>query len=353
MNIQEFQNNLKELLLENVPEDFFKAFNGSITFDNFTTQILFEIHQDFLNLHYQSKNSLQTHVQNEISSLSIPNMPEDDIDNMVKSTYQQKKRSVQLVKYYKDSTRKYLKDNDIDVSKISGLEIPELKTMAEKRKGHSLTPLNYDELNNIKSFKLFEYILKKTITKSKNVSNDDFVDAFTKLDDYYENLHMEFNKAPSMDTLIKIYQIENSYFTNIAYQIANYIEKNNIKAYDLRSLSPLLIITDPSINFTASNRFMYHRHIYIPELIKQNFDEARRLARIIYMKAILKTELQRQLSGLYLQLNKDDIEAHLFSYYNLVESYSYKKEWNQKKISIVRSLYDIYIRDIPYPKIRT
>ncbi|MED3576102.1 hypothetical protein [Cytobacillus praedii] len=164
---------------------------------------------------------------------------------------------------------------------------------------------------------------------------------------------MEFVKAPSMNTLIKIYQIENSYFPNLAYQIANYIEKNNIKEYDLRNLSPLLTINDLSINFSASNRFIYHRDIYISELLKQNFDVAMNLARIIYMKAILIKKLQQQLSGLYLQLNKSDIEAHLFSYYNLVESYTYKKEWNQKKISIVRSLYDIYIRDIPYPKIRT
>ncbi|PEQ91177.1 hypothetical protein COL28_15850 [Bacillus thuringiensis] len=353
MNIQEFQNNLKELLLENVPEDSFKAFNSLITFDNFTTQILFEIHKDFFNLHYQPKNALQTHVQNEIVSLSLSNMPEDAVDKIIKSTYQQKKRSMKLVKYYKDSTRKYLEDNGIGVSKIDGLEIPELKTMAEKRKGHSLNPLNYDELNNIKSFKLFEYILKKTITKSKNVSNGDFIDAFTKLDDYYQNLYMEFNKAPSMDTLIKIYQIENSYFTNLAYQIANYIEKKNIEEYDLRSLLPLLIITDPSIKFAASNRFMYHRHTYIPELIKQNFNEAKNLAKIVYMKSFLTNGLQIQLSGLYLQLNKDDIETHLFSNYNLAESYSYKKEWNQKKISIVRSIYDIYTRDIPYPKIRT
>ncbi|MED3576103.1 hypothetical protein [Cytobacillus praedii] len=166
MNIQEFTNTLKGLLSENVPEDFFKAFNNSITFDNFTTQVLFEVHQDFINLQYQSKNALQTYVQNEISSLEISNLPEDETDKIDKSAYQQKKRSMMLVKYYKDSTRIYFKDNGIDISKISGLEIPDLKTMAEKRKGHSLTPLNYDELNNIKSFKLFEYILKRTITKS-------------------------------------------------------------------------------------------------------------------------------------------------------------------------------------------
>lgn len=353
MNIQKFQNNIKWLLLENVPEDFWEAFNGPITFDNFITQVLFEFHQDYLNLHHQEKNTLQTHVQNEVSSLSISNMPEDDIDKVIKSTYQQKKRLMKLVKYYKDSTRKYLKNNGIDVSNINGLDIPELKTMAEKRKGHSLTSLNYIELNNLKSFKLFEYITKKTLIKSKNVSNSDFIEAFTELDDYYESLHREFNITPSMDTLIKIYRIENSYFTNLAYQIANHIQKNNIKEYDLRSLTPLLFCYDPSIKFSASNRFMYHRHSYIPDLLKQNYDEAIKLARIIYMKAILKIEFQPTISGLYLQLNKKDIEAHLFSHYNLVECYSYKKEWNQKKISIVRSLYDIYIRDVSYPKIRT
>ncbi|MGE7121583.1 hypothetical protein ACQKIC_15300 [Peribacillus sp. NPDC046944] len=79
MEIQEFQNNLKLILFEIFPTDFFKAFNGPITFDKFNAQILFELSKDFYNLHYQSKNALQTHVQNEISSLSIPETLEDNV----------------------------------------------------------------------------------------------------------------------------------------------------------------------------------------------------------------------------------------------------------------------------------
>ncbi len=349
MNIPEFQTKIKFILSELFPKDVFNAFNGPITFDDFNTQILFELYKDSFLRYQQPKTPLQTHVQSEISSL-LPNTAE----TIKNSTYQQKKRLMKLVKYYKDDTKKYLESNGIDLSRISGLDIPELKTMKEKKEGHALTALNYDELNNIRTFKLFEYIIKNTITKSKNVSNKNLITAFTDLDDYYSDLNLAFKKDPSIDVLIKIYYIENSYFTNLAYQIANYIEKNNIRNYDLTSLSPLLLVTDPSIHFAASNRFMYHRHTYISELLQHNNNEAHQnLAKIIYMKAVLMTQFNRQIQALFLQLDEITIKNHLFEKYDLTTTYSYKKEWNQKKISIIRSLYEIYIRDVEYPKIRT
>ncbi|MEK4628996.1 hypothetical protein MKZ17_12385 [Solibacillus sp. FSL R7-0682] len=348
MNITEFQTNIKLILAEIFHPDFSSAFNGPITFDDFCTQILFELYKDSYILRYQHKTPLQTHVQNEISSL-LPNTAA----TIKNSTYQQKKRLMKLVKYYKDDTKKYFKNNGIDLNQINGLNIPELKTMEEKRNGHALTALNYDELNNIRTFKLFEYILKKTITKSKNVSNKDLIDAFTHLDDYYRDLNLAFKKEPSMDILIKIYDIENSYFTNLAYQIADYLEKNNVKDCDLTILSPLLVITDSSINFAASNRFMYHRHTYISELIQRKNYAHKNLAQIIYMKAVLTTKFKRQINALFLQLDEDDVKNHLFKNYDLTTIYSYKKECSQKKISIIRSLYKIYIRDVEYPKIRT
>ena len=348
MQILEFQNNLKLILNENLPPDFLNAFNGPITYDDFSTQILFELYKNSYIMRYQTKVPLQTHVQNEISSL-LP----DTAAKIENSTYQQKKRLMKLVKYYKDDTKRYLKNNGINLDKIRELDIPQLKSMKEKRKGHALTALNYDELNNIRTFKLFEYILKKTITKSKNVSNKDLIDAFTHLDDYYRDLNLAFKKDPSMDKLITIYNIENSYFTNLSYQIAYYIEKDNIKEYDLKSLAPLISNTDSSIGFVASNRFMYHRHTYISELINQKIDAQQNIFQIIYMKAVLTTNFKHQINALFLQLDEDDVKNHLFKNYDLTKIYSYKKEWSQKKISIVRSLYKIYIRDVEYPKIRT
>lgn len=338
MNIISFSKSIKKIMNEHLEEeDFEYIFNGPINFNDFITQIMFEKYKEQYLIN-KKKKSLRSYIQD---------------GQTFDSDYQQMKRTLAFSNYYKKYVKKNLTEQGVNVNNISDLEIHETKNMKEKLDGLSLSEMDNLQLTTMNRLELLKSITSKRIVSSKKISNTRFIEMFDELDNYYLNVKKGLNKDNFFYHLINFYDIERSYFTELIYKIATYINEQNLKEYNIESFEVLFNIEIPSIKFRGSNRFLNHRHIYIAGLINRNQMATGQLINVLYQKGVLFSHFTDKIDIAFKKLDVSDVEEHLMANYNLFNIITDNKEWNNNKIKIARSFYDKYLENVPLPKIRT
>lgn len=338
LQINSFRNSIKTIISEYMNEESFEyIFSGIIEFEDFVTQILFEKYKEVY-LISSKKSSLRSYIQ-----------PGETFD----SDYQQLKRILSFSNYYKENKIENLTEKGIDFNQIFGLKVHVTENITEKIAGLSLSELDIFQLITMQQLELLKSITTKRIVSSKKISNKRFIEMFKAMDNYYLDVKKVLKADNFFYHLINFYDLERNYFTELVYRIATYIDEQNLREYNIENFAVLFNIAIADINFQSANRFLKHRHAYIAELINGNQTTYTQLVHVLYQKAILVTHFKDRIDRAYRELDLSHVEKHLMQKYNLFDTITYDKEWNNKKIKIVRSFYDKYLDNVKFPENRT
>lgn len=347
MNTAEYYFNLKELLIENIGDDVFDVFDGIIKFEDFADQILFESHINYFEI-ISTKLSMKRYVDQKLIKEGLDELSKDAI-------YQKIKRALMKTKDYKKNVNNALNDSNIYILSKSGLDIKDKENSQQKFKGYEFSESKYKQLELMSELRLLNDISKKRISNSKSLSNEDLEKHFDELDKFYQDLKSEFDNKSSVDVLVEIYHIEKAYMPNLVYDIAKYLDENqiDIKGIDFSIFNDLLGVHKAEIksnsngdllftNYFMENRFILKRNKYINEVVNKNVKEIANLKDICYLKTLLTHKCKIQLSGLHIMLynhNKVELEQHLLKKYDLLSEFTLNKDWNNRRKKIVRKFY--------------
>lgn len=270
-------------------------------------------------------------------------------------------RNIAYAQHYRDLQYNHVK-NDL------GIEIPELlsadvETMRGKLQGHNITPMQYFELNTLADHPLLKAIVSKRICDVKKVSNTTFLEY---MQDYDKLVSLLLKKLDGSDEdvifgTIALFTLEWKYNVELFYSCAVNAEKAGTQEVPVHRLAGLCAeLSIPLAPYFTQmlhteSRFVLHRLKLVPAVYtasESEWEEVKdKICHYQTARYYIEREIVRKwdMAGFFARYTTREQWAKFFrEHYDLRQIYA-PKEWNNKRIRYMRSIYSAMIKDQPTP----
>lgn len=256
-----------------------------------------------------------------------------------------------------------------DILKRTNIRIPELlpenvESMKDKIDGHKLTEMQYYELNTIADHPICKAIVSKRICDVKKISNETFIDYMNDYDKLTQELRerLDGDDEDVIFATIALFTLEWKYNVELFYACAVEAEKNNTKDIPKHRLATLcadLTMPMPPGNNLASmeSRFVLHRKELIDAVYNASEEDWEEIYQKLYQYFIAKYHIESEIvhkwsmpEYFYTHIPRSKWAEFFREHYDLRKMYV-PKEWTNKRIRYVRSLYQTFVVDMETPKL--
>jgi len=243
-----------------------------------------------------------------------------------------------------------------------GLHPDDVASMEGKLSGHHLTKMQYFEINTIADHPLLKAIISKKICDVKKVSNSVFIEYMKDYDDLIADLAGGFNGSDEdvIFATISLFTLEWKYNVELFYACAVNAEENDIQdipKHKLAALCAELSIPIPIVKkmLHTESRFILHRLELVPAIYDgSNWDEIQdKIYQYFLMRYILREEIidSQPLADFFLgTTTRKQWADFVREHYDIRKIYT-PKEWTNKRIRYVRSIYNTMLKDLEPPKL--
>ncbi len=234
--------------------------------------------------------------------------------------------------------------------------------MRGKLQGHNITPMQYFELNTLANHPLLKAIVNKRICDVKKISNATFLEY---MQDYDKLVSLLLKKLDGSDEdvifgTIALFTLEWKYNVELFYSCAVNAEEAGVQDVPVHRLAGLCaelsmpLAPDFTHMLHTESRFVLHRlKWYQPYILhrNQNGNEVKikyaiiRRPDIILRKRLYANGICRFLCPIH---HKRTVGKFFREHYDLRQIYV-PKEWNNKRIRYMRSIYSAMIKNQPTP----
>ncbi len=270
-------------------------------------------------------------------------------------------RNIAYAQHYRDLQYNHVK-NDL------GIEIPELlsadvETMRGKLQGHNITPMQYFELNTLADHPLLKAIVNKRICDVKKISNATFLEY---MQDYDKLVSLLLKKLDGSDEdvifgTIALFTLEWKYNVELFYSCAVNAENAGVQDVPVPRLAGLCaelsmpLAPDFTQMLHTESRFVLHRLKLVSAVYNSSeleWDEVKdKICHYQTARYYIEREIVRKwdMAGFFARYTTREQWAKFFrEHYDLRQIYA-PKEWNNKRIRYMRSIYSAMIKDQPTP----
>jgi len=351
MTIELLENYIHQLIINQFPSQFIDCYFDPQFIDDVTTQLIFEVIKlDFDAQMDAVATSLRQHRKG--------------IDKVLEDAEKQSDhRMIEYVQYYRDVQAKRMQENH-------GYAPEELQdgsydSIDEKLSGHNVTPMQYEEMQNMKNIRLLKKVTGRQICSVKKISNALFKELYDEYDAHIDRLFSSVkDDASIIKNTLSFFTLEWKYSLEWAYKVADSIETGAFSK-DRIEFAKMLCVpingTSPDSVFcttvSGENRLYLVRDRYF-----QVFGNPNTTGRELDMKhlqyyytfaavAFFKVNYKKELTDIMLQISSSDKAAFLKTRYWLWDKRC-QKEWTYKKIKLARDFFSLILYNTPSPKIK-
>lgn len=240
----------------------------------------------------------------------------------------------------------------------------DVESMKGRIEGHKNTAMQYFEMNTIAEHPLLKAIVNKRICDVKKISNDTFREYMQDYDDFIQKLlkGLDGDSESVVFSAIALYTLEWKYNVELFYACAVNAEENHTTEIPTAKISELCATAKMSIHLDSwtpdmlhiESRFILHRVELVPFIyngakwepfedkmyhyLEMNYD---------FDKILIHHDSLAEYYGMV--STRDQWADFILKNYNLKELFK-PKEWTNKRIRYMRSLYSYYIKNLPTPK---
>ena len=265
--------------------------------------------------------------------------------------------------YYRDLQYEHIKES-------AGIEVPELlskdvTSIEGKLSGHSLSEMQYFELNTMATQPLLKAITNKRICDVKKISNATFKDYFEEYDKLTRNLVAKLDGSDDdvIFAAVALFTLEWKYQPELFYACAVQAETIGTDEVPVQRIAALCaeltmpLPPDLTTIMHTESRFIPYRMDLVQSIYSANDNEWREIEDKLYdyfsAGYCIKHEIIRKwtLSEYFARYStKAQWADFIRQHYDLKKMYV-PREWTNKRIRYMRRLYQEMIRDIEPPKL--
>jgi len=235
--------------------------------------------------------------------------------------------------------------------------------MRGKLQGHNITPMQYFELNTLADHPLLKAIVNKRICDVKKISNATFLEY---MQDYDKLVSLLLKKLDGSDEdvifgTIALFTLEWKYNVELFYSCAVNAEEVGVQDVPVHRLAGLCaelsmpLAPDFTQRFHTESRFVLHRLKLVPTVYtasESDWDEVKdKICHYQTARYYIEKEIVRKwdMAGFFARYTTREQWAKFFrEHYDLRQIYV-PKEWNNKRIRYMRSIYSAMIKNQPTP----
>lgn len=315
---------------------------GAMSVMEFIDEMIMELIRYSFDL-YQDKNSLRGHLQEN-------KMFEDNQKAAYSRAlkYAQEYRDLEADKRLADGTQ--LTDEQLAI--LRGLE---MKTMAQKKSGHKITPMQFFELTQLQRVRILKSFVEHRLENTHKVKHGDFKDMFSEYDDFLKSL-IPTEKMTSEEIVfntLAFWVLEWKYPLQFFYDVALFMEERVID--DIPAISLCCLCGDCTMPYKygtvgTHSRFIKKRTSMIPKILCEEGHETDdidfnkfTLGQYLTIKSLMMQNYMFDVDkGIMLKdwfYNNTSVDdwASFLKEYDLF-SVLKEKEWTDYRINTVRKL---------------
>lgn len=351
MNIEDLEKYIHQLIKSRIPKQFIELYMDSCYINDVSTQLIFEVIKlDFDAQMDAAATSLRQHRKGISEALQ---------DSEKQSDY----RMIEYVQYYRDEQAKRMQETH-------GYAPEELQdgsydSIAEKLSGHKVTPMQYEEMQNMKNIRILKKIIGKQICSAKKISKALFIELYDEYDAHINRLFSSMkDDASIIKNTLSFFTLEWKYALEWAYKVADSIETGTFSK-DRMEFAKMLCVpingSSPDMIFgttiSGENRLYLVRDRYFQVFGNPNITESELdMKHLQYYYtfaavAFFKINYKKELTDIMLQIPSSDIAVFLQTRYWLWDKRC-QKEWTQKKIKLARDFFSMIFYNTPPPKMK-
>lgn len=238
----------------------------------------------------------------------------------------------------------------------------DVESMKGRIAGHKKTAMQYFEMETIAKHPLLKAIVSKRICSVKKISNDTFKEYMRDYDEFIQLLlkGLDGDAESVVFSTIALFTLEWKYNIELFYTCAVNAEKNGtadvpkIKIAELCAELSMPIHPEFPKKLHIQSRFIFHRIRLVPYIY--NGASWDKIEEKIYHYLVMNYDFDQilvhhdSLAEYYAMISTREQWAEFMrDNYNLKELFK-PKEWTNKRIRYMRSLYDTFIKELPTPK---
>ena len=248
--------------------------------------------------------------------------------------------------------------------------VPELlpedvESMKGKIDGHKITEMQYYELNTMAEHPLLKAIVSKRICDVKKISNDTFIEYMNDYDKLTKELaeRLDGDDDDVIFATIALFTLEWKYNVELFYACAVEAEKNKTKEIPKQRLATLCaelsmpLPSDFPTMLHTESRFVLHRKELVDAVYNASDEDWEEVNQKLYHYFIAKYYIEREIvhkwsmpEYFYTHIPRSRWAEFFREHYDLRKIYV-QKEWTNKRIRYVRSVYDMFIKNMETPKL--
>lgn len=174
MTVEFLENYIHQLIIDCFPNQCIDHYFDPFFIDDVTVQLIFEVIKlDFDAQMDAEAKSLRQHRKGIDAALEDAEKQSDH-------------RMIGYVQYYRDIQSKRMQENH-------GYAPEELQdgsydSIGEKLIGHNVTPMQYEEMQNMKNIRILKKLIGKQICSVKKISNSLFIELYDEYDSHIDSL---------------------------------------------------------------------------------------------------------------------------------------------------------------------
>lgn len=349
MTVEFLENYIHQLIIDCFPNQCIDHYFDPFFIDDVTVQLIFEVIKlDFDAQMDAEAKSLRQHRKGIDAALEDAEKQSDH-------------RMIGYVQYYRDIQSKRMQENH-------GYAPEELQdgsydSIGEKLIGHNVTPMQYEEMQNMKNIRILKKLIGKQICSVKKISNSLFIELYDEYDSHIDSLFSSMKDDEStIKNTLSFFTLEWKFALEWAYKVADSIEKGTFSK-DRMEYAKMLCVpingSSPDMIFgkvSGENRLYLVRDRYFHAFGNPNLTEGELdMKQLQYYytfaaTAFFKVNYRKELTDIMLQISSSDKAAFLKTHYWLWDKRS-QKEWTPKKIKLARDFFSMIFYNIAPPKI--
>lgn len=274
----------------------------------------------------------------------------------------QDSRNMKYAQHYRDLWYKQIKDD-------TGISTPELlgddvSTMAGKLEGHKISEMQYFELKTMEKYPICKAIVSRRICDVKKISNATFREYMEQYDGLVKELsaRLDGDDEDVLFATIALYTLEWKYQIEFFYACTEEAEKSETAEIPKQRISilcaDLRVLDDAShVMIHTHSRFLLHRQSLIPDIYYADEDTWDMINTKIWRYFIARHNIENEIVHKWslpeyfaTHIPRSRWAEFLREHYDIRAMY-HQKEWTNKRIHYMRSLYDAFILKQPTPKL--
>ena len=243
-----------------------------------------------------------------------------------------------------------------------GLRPDDVTSMEGKLSGHHLTKMQYFEIKTIADHPLLKSITSKRICDVKKVSNSTFIEYMKDYDRLTADLTKELDGLDEdvIFNAIQLFTLEWKYNVELFYACAVSADENGVQElpkHQLAALCAELSMPIPIVSkmLHTESRFILHRLELVPAIYDGsdwNIIQDK-IYQYFLMRYILREQIidSQPLADFFLSTTTRKQWADFIRKHYDIRKIYVPKEWTNKRIRYVRSIYDTMLKDLEPPKL--